>query len=305
MADGLPQNLSTHKNALAHYENTKPFIKGKFKGERPLGANRRYGRLRISKDADNTVSVTHYDTVIMKYYSDGRIFFCGGAYDSISTAQTMQELLLETGVVHILRKHLKLYYVDRHDGLHYISDKGVTVNALGDEPIESTLETVWTPKKNILKAIREKYKPFTDYVNQVLSLTKEFKGDVSVETPTPEMWHVSTNSRTWTTYDKRNAQARDDFLCSVDNAIANKDNSAQLLMFYELTHYATRCAGDYHYVYGGNQSNWVCSKGQFNRWFDKVIKFEFANDLFERTEVTKRKAVRDKNAQYLVTIQTN
>jgi len=293
MADDLPA-LGNYIQADEWYEKSRPFTKGEYKGERPLGNNRRYGRMRIAKDADGAIVIKHYKTDIMKYYPDGGMMFNGGGWDSISSAQTMQELLVGHGKFYIVRKHTKIYYVDRQDRLHLVGHKGLHVSSLGEPPTNPLTESVYKPRKEVLTQIRNKYKPFTDYVKNVLTMNNSF----SIEKANAQET-ITASSQQMGYNHTAQVMRRIGFFETLDACLA-KDGDEQLQEFYNIALLSTRSAGylDYSH-YTETHYKWKCPISTFKTWFDHLIKYQYSEQIFELKEVTSGKAVKDSNWKYI------
>ena len=77
--DDVP-SLFSYDEALAHYELTKPFNRGRYKGLRPLAntkAGRRHSELLLDKKFSDAkggevLTVTFYDRVLVEYFPDRR-----------------------------------------------------------------------------------------------------------------------------------------------------------------------------------------------------------------------------------------
>ena len=66
-------SMPDYATALQIYNARKPYIKGKYKGERPLGKNRNHCRSRIELDKEGNIRVKHWQTDIIVYKPDGSI----------------------------------------------------------------------------------------------------------------------------------------------------------------------------------------------------------------------------------------
>ena len=189
-------SMPDYATALNIYNARKPYIKGKYKGERPLGNNRRHDRSRIELDGQGNVKVKHWQTDIITYKPDGAILLSAGNWSSISTAQIMQELL---GVGKICRVNCKIYY--RHnDEFHHLA-QGLHIQASGS-PLFSNREYVYKAKPLAIKALRKKYDFFLEYAKQVLTMSSEFEvGYTNTRFSAPEFggetlkgWYMTANT---------------------------------------------------------------------------------------------------------------
>lgn len=84
--------LHDYAAALRKYEEIKPFVKGAFKGERPL-AERTRPQLRILKDDVDAVIVRLYNTDIIRFKPDGQIELDQGGWATATTHEVMGRVL--------------------------------------------------------------------------------------------------------------------------------------------------------------------------------------------------------------------
>lgn len=165
LPDDLP-HIPNYASALAWYESVKPFARGGKVGQKPLGKNRRYNRFTIEKGGDGQIMVKHYNTYIVTYLPDNSFYFKAGPLDSISTCQAMQELIDET---YFTRKKGKIYFQDRNGHFFRVA-YGLRVGADSVAQNPPT-EQVYVLNRARFKDLRAKYKRFTDYTKQIVSLT--------------------------------------------------------------------------------------------------------------------------------------
>ena len=167
MPDDIPR-LTNYREAQLWFSAVKPFSKGRKVGEKPLGRNRRYDRVMISREAESdAIVITHYTTPILKYYENGAMDIKTGGYDSISTVQILQELL---GQQKFLRRRTKAYYVDTTTGSQqfYRFSDGLSLNA--DSTVNlatTTTEYYHLLNKLKFKEIKAQYADFMAYAVSV------------------------------------------------------------------------------------------------------------------------------------------
>ena len=300
----MPENLSympDYATALKIYESRKPYIKGKHKGERPLGTNRKHDRSRIVLDKDGAIRVKHYNTNIITYKPNGDITLQTGGWSSISTAQIMQELL---GLEKICRVNCKIYY--RHNNqFHHLS------NMLCIEPDGSPLftndEYVHRLIPEAMKQYRKKYGFFLEYAKQVLTMSSDFRVGINLEKYEPEFegetlkeWYMAPLLNTSTRHDaKARDRARDAMFGYLDS-LSEKAEEERLQAMYELLAPVTYMMGN-DFIRRSDSITWSCDFKRFKRGFDSLLKHQFGSDIFSFEQASRKSPVRDENAKYMRT----
>ena len=182
MPDGLPY-LPNYEQAVRLYENTKPFKKGStHEGERPLGTNRKYDRVRITHINNGVdvpyIGITHYKTTIARIFADGEMWFDSGSYDSISTFQILCEVF---GGERFVRKHCRTYYAykkDTEQAMFYSISGGLAVNAdrTVKHPESVVRDTYAKLDRKALNKVRAEYAEFLAYARTITSLSRGGRG---------------------------------------------------------------------------------------------------------------------------------
>ena len=294
-------SMPDYATALKIYEARKPYIKGKYKGERPLGNNRRHDRSRIELDKEGNIVVKHWQTNIITYKPNGDIVLTCGGWSSISTAQIMQELL---GVDRICRVHCKIYY--RHDnqfhclgGLLYIEPDG--------SPLFSNNEYVYKPKLEVLNKHRKQYAFFSEYAKQVLTMSSDFRVGINTARYEPEFegetlkeWYMAPLIKSSTRHDAKARERARDSLFSYLDSLSVKAEEERLQAMYEVLAPVTYMMGN-GFIRRSDSITWSCDYKRFKRGFDDLLKHQFADEIFEQVLASKKSPVRDPNAKYMRT----
>jgi hypothetical protein len=292
-------SMPDYATALNIYNNRKPYIKGKHKGERPLGMNRRHDRSRIELDKDGNIRVKHWQTDIIVYQPDGGISLNCGSWSSISTAQIMQELL---GVDKICRVNCKIYY--RHDDkFHYLSG-GLYIEPNG-ELMHYNNEYVYKARPEVIKAYRKQYAFFLEYAKQVLTMSSDFRVGINIARYEPEFegetlkeWYMAPLLNTSNRHDaKARARARDSLFNYLDS-LSTKAEEDRLLPMYELLAPVTYMMGK-DFIRSTASITWSCDYKQFKRGFEELLKHQFGSEIFTLVLASKKAPVRDPNAKYM------
>jgi hypothetical protein len=292
-------SMPDYATALKIYNARKPYIKGKHKGERPLGMNRRHDRSRIELDKDGNIRVKHWQTDIIVYQPDGGISLNCGGWTSISTAQIMQELL---GVDKICRVNCKIYY--RHDDkFHYLSG-GLYIEPNG-ELMHYNNEYVYKARPEVIKAYRKQYAFFLEYAKQVLTMSSDFDVALDTKTLSPvfegetlKEWYMSPLITQSVRHDaKARARARDAMFGYLDS-LADKAEEERLQAMYDLITPLTYMMGN-NMFRRVNNFTWSCDYKRFKRGFEELLKHQFGSEIFTLVLASKKAPVRDPNAKYM------
>lgn len=300
----MPENLNfmpDYATALKTYNARKPYIKGKYKGDRPLGSNRKHRRSRIVMDDNGNIRVKHYQTDIIMYDPNGGITLDTGGWSSISTAQIMQELL---GINKICRVNCKVYY--RHDNeFHYLAG-GLYIEPDGNPQYKNN-EYVYKLKPEALKKYRKQYGFFSEYAKQVLTMSSDFRANTTnhhtpdFEGETLKGWYMAPLLNTSDRHDMRARDRARDSLFGYLDSLSDKAEGDRLQAMYELLVPVTYMMGDEHYRYLTGVVQWQCNYTQFKRGFENLIKYQFGSNIFEFDLASKKSPVRDVNAKYMRT----
>jgi hypothetical protein len=298
-------SMPDYATALKIYNARKPYIKGKYKGERPLGNNRNHCRSRIELDKDGIIRVKHWQTDIITYTPDGSITLQTGGWSSISTAQIMQELL---GVDRICRVHCKIYY--RHDDHFYVVGgngwSGIHTDPNG-HPINVNDEYVWVAKKEEMAKYRKKYDFFSEYAKQVLTMSSDFKVGIKSDKYAPDFegetlkeWYMIPLINQNVRHDSKARDRARDALFDYLDSLSTKAEEDRLLPMYELLTPITYMMGS-EFNRGWESITWSCNYTQLKRGFENLIKHHFASEIFTTKLASKKSPVRDPNAKYMRT----
>jgi hypothetical protein len=292
-------SMPDYATALEIYNARKPYIKGKNKGERPLGKNRKHDRSRIELDKEGNIVVKHWQTNIITYKPNGDIVLTCGGWSSISTAQIMQELL---GVDRICRVNCKIYY--RHNNeFHYLS--GLLYIEPDGSPLFSNNEYVHKPKLEVLKKYRKQYAFFSEYAKQVLTMSSDFRANTtnhstpSFEGETLKEWYMAPLLNASDRHDAKARERARDAMFGYLDSLSVKAEEDRLLPMYELLAPVTYMMGANHYRYLTGVVQWQCDYKRFKRGFDDLLKHQFASEIFEQVLASKKSPVRDPNAKYI------
>jgi hypothetical protein len=307
MADNIPR-LTTYQEAMIHFNAVKPFSKGASAGKKPLGLNRRYDRTQIRTDIDKLV-IKHYESDIAIYHSHGGFTFSMGGYDSISTVQILQELL---GVEKFAKRNGKAYYFDGMGRAYRIGMK-LYVSSDGTVSTEDMVnETRHTINKEGFKAVKDRFKIFTDYAKMVTSLTLGGKG-VGLDLcrggyiadhyqPRSAKYILTTDTTRMNWNKKEQAYIRNEFFDQVKTAMEIKEEGERMeamlplvefLSFSASTEYDQRQLpnGDVDYA-------WKMDNKRLIFFFNELLKFHYQKEVLTLEEVPIGTIQHDSNKKY-------
>jgi len=87
--------IRTYEEALAYYNQKKPYTKGKNKGLRPLRVSwegRRSSHYLIDKIQDGAIAIQVYGTNVIEYHPTGRVRICTGGWGTQTTANVIHRV---------------------------------------------------------------------------------------------------------------------------------------------------------------------------------------------------------------------
>ena len=298
--DYLPDQvpfIPSYAEALAYFHGSKPFTKGKYKGERPLGGNRRYSRLRIDMVGD-IVKVMHYKSEVVVYYPDGGLYLATGGWDSISTAQAMQEML---GVERVQRVRTSVYYV--RDGLYYLLGDGLRITPSG-EPINPTTASVHQVRKPVMDALRKQYAPIMEYAKQVCTMNTRFAvpkdsvlhphgfTDISLDVL---KWQIRyPDNSYYTRANERGLERLNEFFHVLDNTLALPESQRLDAMYLVVQSLGV--------MFGhGGLDYFHCHFARLKKGFEELLRFQYRTEIFEKVDAPIGKPVIDTNSKYVPT----
>jgi hypothetical protein len=313
LADRLPR-LTNYREAELWHDAVKPFSKGRSKGDKPVGRNRKYDRFLIRKDwTREIVVIKHYDTDILQYNTDGSMVIRTD-YDSISTVQGLQELL---GVDRFVRRKCKAYYRDKNG--HYFRIKGgLKVNA--DDTADRTdlkPEIVHEIDRPAFKQVRDRYADFMEYVYFSNNLTQGGEGLAKslilegVENGDKPHDFFRRNASVALSIDTvqmrwfRNPQfaVRDAFFQQIEDAM-KLEGEDKYKAYHHLATFlswsaATEFAGtEWGKSDGEKNYKWQVDNHRLRQFFDGLLKFRFPALVLKEVEVPLGVIRHDSNIKY-------
>ena len=310
MSERLP-TLTTYEAALRHYNSVVPLRAGNKKGERPLGAVRRYIRSLIrlepnyrsdrnpdlNPSAGNTagntentgnglakdVVLSYYDNDIIRFTPDDRVIVSTCGWSSISTYGFISDVL---GMrLKFSRARSRIYYVQTGVGSHLLPQdgkSGVTIDLhTGEATGGGTVET-YALDKPAMNALRGKFKEFINYAHNCILMQTPVQVDIRSETNL----YVTASTLTWRgRYGKLTKPQKDlraDIL-TLATRDAGYTEEQTLDRYYEAFNRLAASAiavSPIARFKNGLSFSAPCDRGTFDAFFTNVLKLSYADSLF-------------------------
>jgi hypothetical protein len=173
-SDRFPR-LPNYEQALRKYKGTKPYSKGKYKGDRPL-AERSRRWLRISKDAVDNVVITLYSTDVITYKPNGEIVLQQGGWPTATTHEVIARVL-ET----VMYTRHKIGWIRCANGYFPLRNKDLNVfkrDALNNlEYVNPIYQVIHRLKVKEFNQIKKRYAEFIKYATSLTKLSGSCKFD--------------------------------------------------------------------------------------------------------------------------------
>jgi len=183
--DDLPR-LSTFTEALVWYQSRQPYKRGRSKGLRPLGNNRRYDRSLISTltDADGkvgSVTLSFHTCPAITFYPDDSVVLKHGSWETVGTMDFINTVLRdrfnklsEANREYFDMRSAKWAGITRRRGKLYLCDGSLTASEhrfegvlrleANNEVTGGAFEYEWVLNKEKMARVRKHYAEFTEYL---------------------------------------------------------------------------------------------------------------------------------------------
>ena len=300
---GLPK-LNDYYQAKQHYDNVQP-IRGRKEETKPLGRERRYDQYLIQQTmrADQSQGVTHIDYVctlygspVVTFMQDGRVTL-NAQWRSVPTRCVMQYVLREHGVVD--SQSGKWYFINKRREAFLIG-KEITLkfDAEGVLTGDMRQEHKHLLKRKAMNELRNRYKFFTDYAYTMLSLD-----NITTRLEVAEASHglnfqvqptfIGHRQGYWVHERHDNTPPKN--RAKLFEALDRPNASADASLLYELATCIAYVVGRYDYTI----SKSVCEPKEFIETFNEILKYHFADVVFEKVDQPLGSLFVDKNAKYI------
>lgn len=181
--------FESYDTALKHYNSVKP-IRGSSPELRPIGNNRRYKYCEIRK-GDDRIDAVLYETPVVSIFKDGRIQLRTGNWLTPSTAKFMDAVLpAKFGVIYISKQRMILSqreFINQDWNRYEVpsDDEGLILQANEDwsnaTPVNAPVHFEYVANRKVLNQIRQRFKPFLDYLKVTTSMSCVFTSDEIIE----------------------------------------------------------------------------------------------------------------------------
>ena len=303
MPDGLP-SLKTYEQAKNYAESRRPYIKGRSKGSIPLGSVRRYDR-SIIKVRPDSIGLFYYNNEVIRFYPDGRKVLSHCGWPSNSTASFLGDVL---GHSKFKQAAGKIYYADSNYKLYKVTQHNVETPLIIDgngNAISYATESKYVLNREAFKIIKSQYKPFLDFVRDILTLSHDVsdevdKNRVAISRISNELIVDSSVIK----YRRRGLsenqnEVRSAFFANIKDALKLPD-ADRLEKFYPLAKQLMVSAATSHWDREASKYFYLCKPTEMKEFFFKLLKFEFADAIFRKEEIQpSTTAVYDNNAKYI------
>jgi hypothetical protein len=310
--DQLPR-LSHYAEAKAWYETRQPYKRGRSKGLRPLGDNRKYDRSLISLDTNsegqNIVVCKYHSTPVVTFCEDGSVVLTHDGFETVSTMDFINAILYtrfrvphdtKFTNVHtaqkwagITRRRGKLYFSDGYDKDHRF--ESVLKLSPTNEVTGTATEFAWTLNKERMTKVRKHYAEFAEYLTYYAQMTGESR--IASQIPNSVALLATTISELrWN--ESRCIRAISEFFDSLHEgmALSGEDRFA---MFLPLADQVVVNASMKTYDYNMRQYMYMVTPQRARDHFYDLCRFHYAWSLFTREVVPQGKIVLDDSAKYL------
>lgn len=297
MPDGL-NRIDTFEKAKRYVESTRPYMKGRSKGNVPLGSQRRYDRSLITFNGE-AYFLNYYANPVVTLYEDGRRRFSNCGWPSVSTISFLQETSRSTDISFIggasknyaCIKGIMYLVTDHRKETPLIVDADNNV-------ISCVHETKHVLDNEAFKSLKKRYADFIKYTSDILMLSHDVSDIVIVEKRIDETL-TATPHKTACFRGGTHKQKRDKFFYELDQAgmSANED---KLSAYYKLANQVIRGAA--HYIWNSDLNKYeaFASPKNLREFFYKLLKFQFANHVFRKEIIQPNdKIVYDDNLKYV------
>jgi hypothetical protein len=269
-----------------HFEKVKPIL-GRSVECKPLGSNRRMSWYEVTKNVncymsadeplgrlENSYACSLGSKDLVEFYRDGSIVI----RDNYWRTPTSMGLLTHTlKLFGDIRSHgSKWYFANKKGDQYVIGEEGLRIVNSGEgvyEPTNPIQEHTFSAKRKVLNKYRKHYKEFMDYTRTMLAMDSRVTMDTGEALGFEDRFLLGGNY--WS--GRNSPQNRVKFMEHLNRVTASND----LDLSYSLAQFAAGAFGGYEYSAKGI----ACSPKQFDRGFTEVLKYVYADEVFEATPV--------------------
>jgi len=286
-----------------HYKEVVP-IRGRVQECKPLGANRRHNWFTVAEKTNcfmsedeplGRIEMSYVCRLgnkdLVEFYRDGSIVVRDTTWHSPTSMGFLTHSLREFGRIQSTDGG-KWYFINNADKAYLLRSTDDGLRLVKDEngfytPTNPIQEFTYSAKRKELNKLRRSYKDFMDYARTMLCMDERVTMDTAEALGFKD--RALTHDNHWA---GRNASDnRKKYFSYLDKAKANND----LDLMYSLAQYTAGCFGGYRYELKGHG----CSPTEFDRGFADILKYQFADDVFEAKPVEIGEMFFNRNQKYV------
>lgn len=312
--DDLPR-LSTFTEALVWYQSRQPYKRGRSKGLRPLGNNRRYDRSLISTltDADGkvgSVTLSFHTCLVITFYPDDSVVLKHGSWETVGTMDFINTVLRDrfnklsdANREHFDMRSAKWAGITRRRGKLYFCDGSLTASEhrfegvlrleANNEVTGGAFEYEWVLNKEKMARVIKHYAEFTEY----LTYYSQMVGTrVASEIIQQKKLTVVKGDLRWN--GKPQIREREEFFFGLNLAMMVTGED-KLTNFLPLAEQVAVNAASKQYNWAAQMYTYVITPQMARDFFYDLCRYHYAEYLFSREVVEKGKVVLDENSKYV------
>ena len=286
-----------------HFKAVVP-IRGRTEVCKPLGVNRRHNWFTVTEKTNCFMSeaeplgriemsyaCTYGNKDMVEFYRDGSIVVRDNHWHGPTSMGFLTHTLKEFGRIQSAEGG-KWYFINQGGMAYLLRSEPEGLHLVKDEngfytPTNPIQEHTYSAKRKELNKLRRSYKEFIDYTRTMLCMDERVTMDTAEALGFKD--RALTHDDHWS---GRNASDnRKKYFNYLDKAKANND----LDLMYSLAQYTAGCFGGYRYELRGHG----CSPVEFDRGFADMLKYHFADDVFEAKPVAIGEMVHNRNQKYV------
>jgi len=286
-----------------HFKAVVP-IRGRAEVCKPLGANRRHDWFQVAENTNcymsedeplGRIEVSYACRAgrsdMVEFFKDGSIIVRDNTWHSPTSMGFLTHTLREFGTIKsadggkwyfVNKKGLAYLLPSNEEGLHLVKDENGFYT-----PTNPIQEHTYSAKRKELNKHRRLHKEFMEYTRTMLGM------DERVTMDTAEALGFKDRSLTcddhWS--GKHSAENRVKYFGYLDKIKATND----LDLMYSLAQYTASCFGGYRYQLKAH----ACTPSEFDRGFADILKYQFADDVFEAKPVEIGEMFFNRNQKYV------
>ena len=285
-----------------HFKSVVP-IRGRSQECRPLGHKRRFTWFEVVENTNCYMSedeplgrleksyacrLGSHDMV--EFFRDGSIVIRDTAWHSPTSMGFLTHSLVNFGTIESFSG--KWYFRNKLGDSFLLRGRGEELKLVKHGefyvPTNPVQEHTYTAKRKELNKLRRSFKDFIDYTRTMLAMDERVTMDTAEALGFLDRY-LDGRANYWS---GRNAPTnREKYFEHLEKVTANND----LDLMYSLAQYTASCFGGYRYSLKGHG----CTPKEFDRGFAEVLKYQFADDVFEAKPVEIGKAFFNRNQKYV------